>query len=80
MATLSKMSLTNAQCGSSEGCMLLGEVGGMTRIERVKDKEMDEAGHEAEDGKKEKWESKERRSHLWCRRAESHRVVVKTQN
>lgn len=27
--------------------MLLGEVGGMTRIERVKDKEMDEAGREA---------------------------------
>lgn len=47
MATLSKMSLTNARCRSSEGCMLLGKVGGMTRIERVKDKEMDEAGREA---------------------------------
>lgn len=50
MATLSKMSVTNAQCRSSEGCMLLGEEGGMTRNERVEDKEMDEAGQETEKG------------------------------
>lgn len=41
--TPSKMSVTNAQGESSEHRVLLGEEGGMTRNERVEDKEMDEA-------------------------------------
>lgn len=49
MATL-KMSVTNSYCGSSEGCPLLGEEGGMTRNDGVEDKEMDEAGQETEKG------------------------------
>lgn len=50
MATLPKMSVTNVQAESSEGCVLLGEEGGMTRNERVEDKEMDGAGQETEKG------------------------------
>lgn len=50
MATLTKMSVTNARCQGSEGCMLLGEEGGMTSSERVEDKEMDGAGQETEKG------------------------------
>lgn len=50
MATQTKMSVKNSYCGSSEGCLLLGEEGGMTRNERVEDKEMDEAGQETEKG------------------------------
>lgn len=45
------MSVTNARCESSEGCVLLGEEGGMTGNERVEEKEMDEAGQEIEKGK-----------------------------
>lgn len=45
-----KMSVTNVQAESSEGCVLLGEEGGMTRNERVEDKEMDGAGRETEKG------------------------------
>ncbi len=50
MATLTKMSLTNVHCESSEGCLLLGEEGGMTRNERVEDKEIYGAGQETEKG------------------------------
>lgn len=50
MATLSKMSVTNAQCKNSEGCVLFREDGGMARNERVEDKKMDEAGQETEKG------------------------------
>lgn len=50
MATLTKMSVTNAQCENAEGCVLLGEEGGLTRNERVEDKEMDGAGQETERG------------------------------
>lgn len=50
MATLSKMSLTNARCKSSQGCVLLGEEGGITRHERVEDKEMDDSGQQTERG------------------------------
>lgn len=50
-ATLTKMSVTNARCKSSEGCVLLDEEGGMTGSERVEDKEMDGAGQEIEKGK-----------------------------
>lgn len=50
MATLTKMSVTNRQCKISEGCMLLGEEGVMTRNERVLHKEMDEAGQGTEKG------------------------------
>lgn len=46
MAALSKMSLTNAVWRRSEGCVLLGVEGGITRNERVLDKEMDEAKEE----------------------------------
>lgn len=50
MATLPKMSVTNVQPEHSEGCVLLEEEGGMTRNERVEDKEMDGAGQETEKG------------------------------
>lgn len=48
MASLPKMSVTNAQRESSERCLLLGEEGGMRCSERVEDKEMDGAGQETE--------------------------------
>lgn len=51
-ATRTKMSVTDAQCEGSEGCVLLGEEGGMTRNERAADKEMDEAGRETEKGER----------------------------
>lgn len=48
IATLSKMSVTNAQCKSSEGCVLFREEGGMTRNERAEDKKIDEPRRETE--------------------------------
>lgn len=47
-ATLTKMSMTNVENKSSEGCMLLGEEGGMTNNERVEDKEIDGAQQKTE--------------------------------
>lgn len=50
MATLTKMSVINTYCWSSEGCVLLGREGGMTRDERVDDNEIDVAGQGREEG------------------------------
>jgi len=44
------MSVINTYCWSSEGCVLLGREGGMTRDERVDDNEIDVAGQGREEG------------------------------